>query len=149
MEAADQDFTLSIPRPRNNIQLWASRNKVPTVMFESGGGMTIADNIVSRGVEGIISIMRNLNMLDGQTRPRKPMHRFIDETGVFAPTGGFCHPIVTLGATVRKGQTVATISDVFGSKIAEVYANSDGVVFGVRIAPTVYEGVKIMNIGIA
>jgi hypothetical protein len=147
MEAYGSKIVLSIPRPRNNIQYWASKHNVPTIMIETGGGLTVGEDIVVESLDGIQNIMAAFGMLDKPALP--PMERTYlkDEFGICAPAGGFFEPTVCLGDMVKAGQVVARISDVFGCDQCEVVTPGEGLVFGLRIAPTVFEGIKLMNIG--
>ena len=147
MAAFGTDIVLSIPESRNNIQFSASMRGVPSIMVESGGGLTVSEDIVNNGVKGVLDVMTYIGMLDRHYKTRSPSVTFVDSYGVLAPAGGFFKPNVTLGERVIKGQLVGKISDVFGEDFCDVIAPCSGMVFGLRIAPTIVEGTRVMNIG--
>tara|TARA_B100000686_G_scaffold353492_1_gene459345 strand:- start:1362 stop:2360 length:999 start_codon:yes stop_codon:yes gene_type:complete len=147
MSAFGTEIVLSIPESRNNIQFSASMQGIPSIMVESGGGLTVSEDIVTNGVEGVLNVMTYIGMLERPYEIRQPSKSFVGSFGVLAPAGGFFKSNVKLKEYVSKGQVLGNISNVFGEDVCEIIAPCSGMVFGVRIAPTIVEGTRVMNIG--
>ena len=148
MEIFGTEIVLSIPSRRNNIQYWASREGIPTIMVETGGGLEVSEEIVRGSLQGALNVMAEIGMLQEKTSRRMPEIKLIDEYSVLAPCGGFFQPYVSLGEKIVSGQILGEMSDVFGRSKMKVSAPQNGFVFGIRIAPTSFEGAKLVNIGI-
>jgi predicted deacylase len=148
MEAFGTEIILSIPSRYNNIQYWASRQGIPTIMVEAGGGLEVSEEIVKGGLQGVLNIMAKVGMLKQEVRPSVHKVNLVDAYSIPAPCGGFFRPCVTFGERVRTGQVVGEMSDVFGRTRMQIVTPRAGFVFGMRIAPTSFEGALLMNIGI-
>jgi len=119
----------------------------PAITIESGYLGTTDDAPTHRIIHGIQSLMRHFKMLSGQPKPvEHPI--FLEPTEVLtSPATGMLHPQVQRGRTVAKGTIVATVTDFFGDKIAEIRAPFAGVVLYVVATPPITEGEPVAMIG--
>ena len=90
------------------------RAGVPAITLELGTPEVFDAAMVRRGVAGITNLMREMQMLPGAVATGPAVFTGNKLEPVRAPRAGFAHLLVPLGATVTKGQPIATISDAFG-----------------------------------
>jgi len=63
-----------------------------------------------------------------------------------APASGIVSGKVKLGASVRKGQRLAVVTDPLGTREEEVPARFDGIVIGRSNLPLAHEGDALFNV---
>lgn len=117
---------------------------VPTLVVEMGVGMRITKVYCDQLVEGILNLMRELSMWQGETKePRNPI---ISENGqdvcyLNASTSGIFVPEVQHWEMLKKGDMIGNIIDPLGGKVLdEVTAPVDGILFTIREYPVVDAG---------
>ena len=126
-----------------------SRN-VPTLVVEMGVGMRITKDYGNQLVEGILNIMRELGIWDGETT--EPRNAIISESPedvayLNARCGGIFVPEVSHGAYLDKGELIGRlINPLSGQVLDEVTAPIDGFLFTIRDYPVVDEGSLIGRI---
>ncbi len=127
-----------------------SRRGKPQLMFEGGEAEILEPAPVSLAINGVISVMRDLEMLPtsrkANSRPRPVL--CVDTYWERAPRGGLFLPSVHLGAIVKKGSILGKIGDPFGSRKTTIRADDDGVVIGRARNAVIDEGDGIFHIGL-
>jgi len=61
--------------------------------------------------------------------------------------GGIFLPSVALGATVKKGQLLATVTDPLTDRVHEIRAHQDGTIVGMALPRVVLSGYGLFHIG--
>lgn len=119
----------------------------PAFTAESGALGQRDHASIERHVQGVLSLMRHLKMLDGQ--PRRAEHPvFYDPAQVLtSPATGILYPRVARGQFVAKGTVLATITDFFGATIGDVRAPFDGVVLYIVTTPPISQGEPVAFVG--
>jgi predicted deacylase len=130
--------TLSVARDHN----------IPAIYSEFGGGGGFNRSIADQYVQGCLNVLRMLGMSEGSVASRKweyevEDHR--DESGHLqrmlpASCDGFFEADVSLGDFVRKEQRIGNILNPFNGKREPVHADVDGMVFLLRVVPSVLKG---------
>lgn len=119
----------------------------PAIVYETGEALRMDEMGIRVGVRGIISVMRELEMLRSSSRGRsqKP---FIarGSTWVRASMSGVFQSRCRLGEAVTTGEVLGTISDPLGDEEVEVRSTSEGVVIGRLNLPLVYQGDALLHI---
>jgi hypothetical protein len=120
-----------------------------TLVVEMGVGMRITKEYCQQVFDGVINLMKHLNMWKGDAKPvREPIvslnHNvgFVnsDESGIFVPTAKF-------GDIVQKGDHIGDVVDPLTSTVVEeVKAVCDGMIFTLREYPVVYGGSLLARI---
>lgn len=123
---------------------------VPTLVVEAGVGMRITREYGLQIVEGILYLMRDMGIWEGDTIDvRKPIISSNPKEVSFinAPVSGIFLPCVKHCDRVKKGDVVGDIADPLrGEILSSVYAADDGMVFTIREYPVVTEGSLIARI---
>lgn len=123
--------------------------QIPFLIYEAGEAMRFDENAITLGVEGVFNLMRAIDML-----PKEPINDIQpifsqEEEWVLAHSGGIMHPLVSLGQTIQKNETIATITDPFGAGTGTevlLRAPQEGVVVGINTTPLIYEGLSTFKI---
>jgi predicted deacylase len=125
----------------------AERGKV-AFGIEVGEGGRLEPVEVERGLRGLLNIMRSLSMLPGEVElfGRREVIRTM--TVIRSTRAGLLRLCVGLQDAVVKGQTVATITDVFGDLIEEIVAPHAGPVVRITTFPTVPSNERVVQLGV-
>jgi uncharacterized protein len=122
---------------------------VKILLFEGGKSLDLNPEITQIGIEGSKRFLKSLNMLFPKTS-----HTTVDEPIVFiqnstwirARSSGMFIGFVAVGAFVKKGQSLATISDPYGKMEQTIKAPFSGYLINVNHAPIVFQGDAIFHI---
>lgn len=125
---------------------------VSVVLFEGGKSLDL-DRIVTKvGVTGALRVMQHLGMRDfikelsAQQNNTEPI-TLTDSTWMRARYSGMFRTTVSIGAKIKKGMVLGTISDPFGDFEKRVIAKRDGYIICSNHSPIVYQGDAIFHIG--
>ncbi len=122
------------------------------LLFESGEALRLDAHSIKYGVQGIISVMRHSGMLSQKKGPtRKKKTDTITCTKTYwerATIGGLFTPLVALGKTVEKDETIGFIADPFGGIETPITATRQGVVIGRTNEGLADEGDALFHIAI-
>ncbi len=131
-----------------SLRQYVAEKGVPMLLYEAGEALRFDELAIRAGTRGILNLMRELGML-----PRKPVRRPQLEPVVAnksswarAPVSGIVRSTARLGQTVKKGDTLAIVSDPFGEVATQLLARYDGVVIGCSNLPLAHEGDALFNI---
>lgn len=125
----------------------ASAAGIPTVTPEIGNDGRLDPAAVARCREIILNVMTASGLVDGPSRRPSGRYRVVRGSFIPATTGGLFQPTVALGDRVKRGQTVATIRDVFGELVEEIAAPNDGLVCSYRTIPSILPGDQTVLVG--
>ena len=126
-------------------QAAAERGKT-VLLYEGGQANRFDDEAVDRGVLGIMRTLRSMGMIDVRL-PRVTPTTLIRRTRwMRARRGGIADIEVKLGDYVSKGETVASISDAFGSRPTQVRSTESGWVLARSLRPLVNSGDSLVHV---
>jgi predicted deacylase len=115
---------------------------------EAGHAGTVEAEDVDALVNGSLSVMRYLKMLDGAATPIQSPVWVERIAGVTSDATGVFVPLVKRGAYVAAGMKIGYVTDYLGRPLAEARAPEGGVVLYIRAVPSMTKGETIANIGI-
>jgi predicted deacylase len=119
---------------------------VPTIDPELGGAVGWDDHSIELGVRGVFNVLRYYGFLDGQPDV-EPQTRASGFEQYGAPAGGLVDFQRNLGDSVSSGDTLFTVTNVFGQQKSEVTADSEGVFWRTRRLPQVATGEYVCSVG--
>jgi predicted deacylase len=119
---------------------------VPTIDPELGGAVGWDDHSIELGVRGVFNVLRDYGFLDGQPDV-EPQVRASGFEQYGAPAGGLVDFQRNLGDSVSSGDTLFTVTNVFGQQKSEVTADSEGVFWRTRRLPQVATGEYVCSVG--
>jgi predicted deacylase len=118
----------------------------PAIIAEAGGIGQLEAAAVEQLVDGTRNALRHLGMLPGGAAPRAVTtlgeHRFVYGAGA-----GWWETAVATGASVREGEPLGAIKDLYGDVVETIASPQDGVVLWQTTSPAV--GEKGLLLGLA
>ena len=127
----------------------AAESGVPVLLYEAGEALRFDEIAIRAGLDGIIRVMRALEMLPASRsrRSRRPAP-FVARSSswVRSPASGLFRSVCALGNRVKRGELVGLVDDPFGGREVEVAANFSGIVIGRTEIPLVHEGEALFHI---
>ncbi len=120
-----------------------------TLVVEMGVGMRITKEYCYQLFEGILNLMKQLEMWHGEVSlVREPIVSINRQVGfVNSDAAGIFVPCVPFGSTVKKSDHIGDVLDPLSSKVVEtVQAVCDGLLFTLREYPVVYGGSLLARI---
>lgn len=118
------------------------------LVVEMGVGMRLTPSYGEQLVDGILNLMRDQGMWQGETvTPRKPIVSRDEVAFINADKAGIFIPSVEHNGMVKKGQELAVIADPLTGQIQQtLMAPADGLLFTLREYPVVYPGSLLARI---
>ncbi|MDE1156521.1 MAG: M14 family metallopeptidase [Acidobacteriaceae bacterium] len=139
------ELVLSAISPKGNPMATMLEAGKTGITVELGGRPTTSPEGMRRVVEVLTEAMRNVlrhyGMIAGEAHYPEKRWKGVQEallapaSGVFIPAEG-----VECQKPMKKGDTIATIVDIWGDVQATLVAPADGMIFGLRALPNVMTG---------
>lgn len=119
----------------------------PAITTESGYLGKTDEESIRRNIDGILSVMRLFQMIEGSPlEPSQPV--WIDRYEVVtSQTDGLFYPLVKMGHYVVKGQIVGRITDFLGRVKEEVRAPFSGILLYIINTPPTGRGEPLFEVG--
>ena len=164
MQKRDEAKLLSYARMANADLVWISASAtvkeatlahtlnmmgVPTLAIEAGSGMRIDRDYGNQIVEGILYILKQEGIWEGETQKvRVPDVAYAEDVAYAnANASGVFMPAVDIGDWVCKGQQIGEIVNALKGTVEEIIAAPcDGKIITVRQYPIVYHGALMYRI---
>ncbi|MCA1778834.1 MAG: succinylglutamate desuccinylase/aspartoacylase family protein, partial [Xanthomonadaceae bacterium] len=126
----------------------AVTGKVPILLYEAGEALRLDELSIRGGVNGIVRVMRMLDMLP-QTRRKALPDPLIARSSswVRTPQSGIFRAFIKNGERVVRDRTLlGVVSDPFGEQEQEIRSPFSGIVIGQLHLPLVNEGDAVYHI---
>ena len=141
---------ISTPGSSGTLRREATDAGTPTVTIEMGEAHRFEGEYIDRALTGVESVLAEYGMLP-QSAVAWPGWRTVvtgdhERTWLRADSGGIVDMHADLGALVRAGETVATISNPFASDRSPVEAPFTGLLVGSLENPIVYPGNPVCHL---
>jgi uncharacterized protein len=126
----------------------ASKLEIPVIVYEAGEALRFSELAIRAGVKGIVSVLRELEMIPKTRSSAKISDPFVASSSywVRAAKSGILRANKSLGEKVSKSEILGVISDPFGSTEETVIANGEGIIIGRTNIPLVNEGEALFHI---
>ena len=145
-KAFDCGYVLDQKGPDGQLARAAPDEGVPTIDPELGGSVGWDERSIEIGVRGMENALDHLGMTDGSA-PRNPQVRATGFEQYGAPAGGLIDLRKDLGDRVERGETLFTVTNVFGGEKGDVSADTDGICWRTRRLPQVASGEYVCSVG--
>ncbi|MGB5942134.1 MAG: succinylglutamate desuccinylase/aspartoacylase family protein [Leeuwenhoekiella sp.] len=129
----------------------AKMNK-PTLLFEGGKSQVSHKQTVREGVFGVMRMLHHFKMLGASVEVPQAKHASViikSSRWIRAKYSGLLHIKCTCGDLIEKGETIATITDPYGTFRHKVKSSNDGYLINVNEAALVYQGDAIFHISVS
>lgn len=117
--------------------------------LEIGEGGQVDPAITEIGLNGLRRMLGQLGMLETEAPVAGRGLTIASMTPVRSSRGGLMHRHAQLNQDLKKGDLIATITDLFGEVVEEVRAPHDGPVVRTTTFPAVSAGERIVQLGVA
>jgi predicted deacylase len=136
------------PAASRYLENTATTRGKPSLTAEAGHAGTVEPQDVDALVNGCLSVMRYLKMMEGRPTPiESPV--WIDRiAGLTSDVTGIFYPLVRRGSYVQKDMKIGYVTDYVGKVIYEARSPESGVVLYLRAVPSMTKGETIANIGV-
>lgn len=126
----------------------AAEAGIPMLLYEAGEALRYDEVSIRGGVQGILNVMRALEMLPPSLHKRPDNEPFVASQTHWqrAPETGLLRSITPLGAAVTAGELLGEVDDPFRNTQHPVIAATGGLVIGRAQSPLVNEGDAIFHI---
>jgi predicted deacylase len=131
-----------------SLRRYAADKGVPVIVYEAGEAMRFDELSIRAGVRGIVRVMRRLEMLPERPRAAAPIQpvRANTTTWVRSPSSGMFRSACRLGARVKSGQLLGTVTDPFSALSIDIAAPASGLVIGRSTSPLAHEGDALFHV---
>jgi hypothetical protein len=131
-----------------SLRLAAADMGIPMLLYEAGEALRFKRSDIQMGVRGVLRVMRFLGMIPMRNTRKRLVEPVVARSSFWlrAPESGVLRFQVGLGAHVRAGDLLGTISDPFGGNGTGVTATGEGIVIGRTTVPVVNEGDGLVHI---
>lgn len=122
---------------------------IPMLLYEAGEALRFDEVSIRAGVNGIVKVMRMLEMLPPSTRSTKKKNEPViarSSAWVRTSDSGILRSMVPLGARVKKGRLLGVVADPFGEREILINSPFTGIVIGRINIPLVNEGDALFHI---
>ena len=121
----------------------------PNIVIEAGEVWKVEPAVQDLITRGIINVLHELKMTDGDASEAPPHQVVVEETRwIRSETGGFLHFHVSPGEAVIKEQAVASSTRLLGMEKEVIRSPHDGIVMGMTTMPAVGPGDPVVHIAL-
>ena len=136
------------PAASRYLENTATTRGKPSLTAEAGHAGTVEPEDVNALVNGCLSVMRYLKMMDGPPAPIESPVWIERVAGLTSDVTGIFYPVVTRGSYVQKGMKIGYVTDYVGHRIFDARSPDSGVVLYMRAVPSMTKGETVANIGV-
>lgn len=135
-----------------SLRAWATKQGIPTLVYEAGEALHIDELSVEYGVAGVLNVLRRMGIVSEgllaapKAEPALPKPVFSATKWLRSPEGGMLISEVKMGEFVKKGQRLGHISSPFHIRTSPVKSTVTGVVLSTLTCPWVNEGDGLFHI---
>jgi predicted deacylase len=126
----------------------AQEKGIPILLYEAGEALRFDETSIRIGVNGIVNVLRELNMLPAIKKKRKFRNPIIARTSqwIRSTESGIIRTIKALGDTVEENEIIAYVDEPLGDDSFEIIATFGGVIIGKSELPLIQEGDAVFHI---
>jgi uncharacterized protein len=126
----------------------AAQAGIPAIIAEAGGRGQLEEGAVQLLVRGVRNVLRSLEMLSGPVEPRPADQRTVGSfVWLRCERAGWWDAVVDAGDSVRDGQVLGRVRDLWGDVHQEIRAPRDGVVLFITTSPAVSDDGLLLGLG--
>lgn len=147
-EAFNVPVVLDGEVPHGSLRAVAKELEIPLILFEGGEALRFNNKVIKSGLNGVLSVMRALDMLPALKGKKKEQDVFVARSSHWlrAPHSGILSANHKIGERVKKGQILGVISDPFGQEKHEIVASKTGIIIGAATLPLFNKGDAVFHI---
>jgi predicted deacylase len=131
-----------------SLRAFAQENGVPILLYEAGEALRFDETSIRIGVQGIVNVLRENDMLPKVTRKKLVKTPVVTKSSqwIRVSESGILRTVKALGDTVQKDEIIAYIDEPLDDEYFEIKALFDGIIIGKSEIPLVQTGDAIFHI---
>lgn len=132
-----------------SLRATAQEAGIPILLYEAGEALRFDETSIRIGVQGLINVLRENEMLPKVIRKTVKKVPLITRSSkwIRSSESGMLRTIKALGDTVKADEVIAYIDEPLGNDTFEMTSPFDGVIIGKSEIPLVQEGDAVFHIG--
>jgi len=144
------DKTVVVHSPGNSgmLRRVAVKHGIPAVTLEAGESSRLQAEKIDQAVQSIFSLLQREQMYSRIFSWGEPEPIYFQSRWLRADIGGILLSRVELGADVKAGEVLGTVSDPTTNEVSEVVTSVDGRIIGMAVDQVVMPGFAIYHLGI-
>lgn len=120
---------------------------IPVIVYEAGEALRFDELSIRAGVRGIMRVLRSQKMLPRRNEPvARETVMASSSSWVRAPSSGIVTKRGALGRRVKKGDTLAVITDPLGDRSDPLISPINGLIIGRSNMPLTHEGEALFHV---
>ncbi|MDH3342707.1 MAG: succinylglutamate desuccinylase/aspartoacylase family protein [Gammaproteobacteria bacterium] len=127
----------------------AAEYGIPMLLYEAGEALRFDEISIRAGVQGILNVMCELEMLPASRSKKKKISNPIvarSSSWVRSPESGILRAMVPLGSRVKTNTLLGIVADPFGETETEITSPCNGIIIGRTNLPLINEGDALYHI---
>lgn len=107
----------------------AGKIGIPALTVELIPWRSISREAVQVGIRGVMNVMKSIGMVDGEIQPQSEIQVLtgqLSRTELMVTGGGIINDFVDVGDSVKKGQVIGQIVDLYGDPVEDLVSTVDG-----------------------
>lgn len=142
----DCGYILDQQGPEGQLAREIVEEGIPAIDPELGGNVGWDEASIEIGLQGVENVLKHYGFINGnKSVPSQTRIAGFDQ--YYSPVGGLVRFESDLGAEVARGDTLFTVTDVFGSDRSTVRADTSGIFWRTRRLPHVASGEYVCSVG--
>lgn len=126
----------------------AGKRGIPVITYEAGEALRFDERCIVAGMRGVTNVMRTLGMLPAKHFRRVRAEPYVSRSTVWvrAPIDGIFRTSLRLGARVRVGDPLGSVTSPFATSESALTCGVDGIIICINRLPLVNEGEALIHI---
>lgn len=144
----DKTVVVHSPGSSGMLRRVAVKHGIPAVTLEAGESSRLQSEKIDQAVQSIFSLLQREGMYSRIFSWGEPEPIYFQSRWLRADIGGILLSRVELGADVKAGEVLGTVSDPTTNEVSEVVTSVDGRIIGMAVDQVVMPGFAIYHLGI-
>lgn len=120
------------------------------LVYEAGEAHRFSEMGIRAGVDGVMNVMQEIQMLSPSKRTRQPKasESYLAQSSFWVRSlhSGVFTALKAIGKKVKEGETIARVGNPFGCEQHNIVSPKSGIVIGINKLPLVQEGAALQHI---
>jgi len=142
------EIILHVPPSDGTFRGAAEDLGIPAITVEVGNPNLFQKKMIKSGLSGIHNVLSHLGIIqDELENAENESIQCSSSKWLYTDKGGLLNVTVNLLDVVEKGQSIATLRDIFGNQIEDYNSPERGIVIGKSVNPVSPTGSRILHLG--
>jgi len=133
----------------------AQRHDIASITVELGNPQVLTPDFIQNTVAGILRFLKSIKVVKSKVvkkaAAKQPRYKTVTcKKGywIYTNKGGLLRVKPKLHSMIKKGELIATLTDLFGKKVQNIYSPENGIVISKSSNPVCVGGCRIIQLGV-